>query len=91
MPYIKKEGATGREHWDPLIQPLIDDLRNLPPEEVDGVVNYVVTRMLKGVYPARYYHYNKAMGVLECVKQEYYRRVVALYEDKKMRESGDIE
>jgi predicted type IV restriction endonuclease len=74
-----------------LIGRLIEDLRKLPPEEVDGVLNYVFTRVLRKVYPARYYHYNKAVGVLECIKQEYYRRVVAPYEDKKMQETGDIE
>ena len=91
MPYINKEGPAGRKHWDPLIQPLIQDLKKLPPEEVDGVVNYIVTKILKKTYPARYYHYNKAIGVLECIKQEFYRRVVAPYEDTKMQETGDIE
>lgn len=90
MPYISKDGPAGRAYWDPLIQPLIDDMRKLSPEEVDGVVNYVITKVLRKVYPARYYHYNKAMGV-ECIKQEYYRRVVAPYEDKRMQETGDVE
>jgi len=91
LPYIKKGGPTGREHWDPIIDPIIEDLRKLPPEEVDGVINYIVTKMLKKIYPARYYHYNKAIGVLECIKQEFYRRIVAPYEDKKMLENGDVE
>ena len=91
MPYIKKEGKNGREGMDPLIQPLIDHLKTMPQEEVDGVINYTVTKILKAVYPARYYHYNKAMGVLECIKQEFYRRIVASYEDKKILENGDVE
>lgn len=82
---LAKRGLEGREHWDPLIRPIVDDLRRLPPEEVDGVVNYVITKILRK-YPARYYHYNKAIGVLECIKQEYYRRVVAPCEDKKMQQ-----
>jgi len=31
------------------------------------------------------------IGVLECVKQEFYRRKVAPYEDIKIIENGDIE
>jgi len=30
------------------------------------------------------------MGVLECIKQEFYRRAVAPYEDKKKEENGDV-
>ena len=57
---------------------------------MDGELNYVVTRILKEVYPLRYFHLNKAIGVLECIKQEYYRRVTAPYEDIKIQESGDV-
>ena len=37
-----------------------------------------------------YADYNEVMGVLECVKQELYRRVIAPYEDKKEEENGDV-
>jgi hypothetical protein len=53
-------------------------------------LNYIVTKILKGVYPLKYYQLNKAMGVLECIKLEFYRRVAAPYEDVKMKESGDV-
>jgi hypothetical protein len=49
-----------------------------------------VTKMLKEIYPLRYYHINKAIGVLECIKLEFYRRVAAPYEDVKIKESGDV-
>jgi len=87
MPYIKPEK---REKYEKVVQELIGILRSVPPEEVDGEFNYVVTKILKEVYPLRYYHLNKAIGVLECIKQEYYRRVTAPYEDTKMKESGDV-
>ena len=87
MPYIKPER---REKYNRVLAELIGILKTLPVEEVDGELNYVVTKILKGVYPLRYFHLNKAMGVLECVKQEYYRRVAAPYEDIKIRESGDV-
>lgn len=37
-----------------------------------------------------YAHYNEAMGVLECVKQEIYRRLIAPYEQEKCKANGDV-
>ena len=87
MPYVKPEN---RVKYEKVLDELIDILKSLQVEEVDGELNYVVTKILKQVYPLRYFHINKAVGVLECVKLEFYRRVAAPYEDKKMKESGDV-
>lgn len=87
MPYIKSEN---RKKYEKVLQELLGILKALPPEEVDGELNYVVTKILKGVYPLRYFHINKAVGVLECIKLEFYRRVAAPYEDLKIKESGDV-
>jgi hypothetical protein len=69
---------------------LIERLRAMPLEEQDGALNYVITRLLMSLYPARYMHFNRAIGVLECVKQEFYRVAVAPYEDDKRRAHGDV-
>ena len=37
-----------------------------------------------------YANYNAMIGALECCKQEYYRTLVGLYEDKKIDENGDV-
>jgi hypothetical protein len=37
-----------------------------------------------------YFSYNEVVGVLECVKLEMYRRLVAPYEDRKCKENGDV-
>lgn len=87
MPYIKPDK---RKKYDKVLNDLLDILKPLPPEEVDGELNYVVTKILKEVYPLRYFHINKAIGVLECIKLEYYRRVASPYEDSKIRDSGDV-
>ena len=87
MPYIKPEN---RAKYERVLNELINVLKSLPAEEVDGELNYVVTKMLKQIYPLRYFHINKAIGVLECIKLEFYRRVAAPYEDKKMKGSGDV-
>ncbi len=87
MPYIK---AAKRTKYDVILRELIDILKALPPEEIDGELNYVITRLLKEIYPLKYFHINKAIGVLECAKLEYYRRVAAPYEDLKIKGSGDV-
>lgn len=33
---------------------------------------------------------NEVIGVLECAKQELYRKMVAPYEDKKCKENGEV-
>ncbi len=87
MPYIKTEK---RVKYEKALHELVGILKSLPPEEVDGELNYVVTKILKGVYPLKYYHLNKAIGVLECIKLEFYRRVAAPYEDTKIEETSDV-
>jgi len=57
-----------------------------------GELNYVITKeilLYLGTRP-KYENYNEVMGVLECVKQELYRRAVAPHEDKKRKENGDV-
>jgi hypothetical protein len=87
LPYIKSEN---RVKYETVLDKLIGILKSLPVEELDGELNYVVTKMLKEIYPLRYFSINRAVGVLECTKQEFYRRVAAPYEDRKIREAGDV-
>lgn len=88
MPYISE---WDRKHYSGGLGTLIYQLKQVPEEDRDGHVNYVVTVLLKALYePAKYKRYNRAMGVLECIKQEFYRRMVAPYEDKKIAENGDV-
>ena len=87
MPYIK---AEKRKKYTKIIDELTKILKTLPPEEIDGELNYVVTKILKEIYPLRYFNINKAVGVLECIKLEYYRRVAIPYEDSKIVKNGDV-
>mgnify|MGYP007013800906 CR=1 FL=1 len=86
MPYIPKEE---RKRYDDLINELVS---RLPSDitQIDGHLNYIITRILKMVYKPRYFNYNRAIGLLECVKQEFYRVVVSPYEERKRREAGDV-
>jgi hypothetical protein len=56
----------------------------------DGHLNYLVSTIIDDVYPRNYTSLNAAIGVLECIKQELYRRVVAPYEDTKIEQNGDV-
>lgn len=88
MPYIS---PNDRIFFDEAIDNLIAKLIYHSGETTrDGIVNYTVTRILHALYMPRYYSYNSAIGVLECIKQEFYRRSVALYEDTKIKENGDV-
>lgn len=58
-----------------------------------GELNYQITRQVLNYldYSGKSYRtINEVMGVLECVKQELYRRMVGPYEDQKIAENGDV-
>lgn len=91
MPYIKEEK---REELDPCIDDLIrclDPEKDLIIDNILGDINYTFSRILGGLMGTP--SYNKVAmitGVLENIKQEFYRRVASPYEDKKILENGDI-
>ena len=81
MPYISQDKRIGR---------LYDALWNVPTQLSSGELNYLITKIFLRQHPSNYSEYNALIGVLECVKLEFYRRSVALYEEKKMKENGDV-
>lgn len=60
----------------------------------EGDLNYAITRLLdsyiKNHGGTRYARINEVVGVLECAKLEFYRRIAAPYEDVKREENGDV-
>jgi hypothetical protein len=92
MPYINNDL---RSTLDPVVDHIINALRELeldfPESSTEGNLNYIISRVLNGVYTnGGYKAINDAIGVLECIKQEYYRRVASEYENKKIAENGDV-
>lgn len=89
MPYIVKEKRT---MLDPAIQKLADALRELDDDaNFAGNLNYVVSRLLKTIYPApNYQRFNDMVGALECCKLELYRKRIAPYEELKELENGPV-
>jgi hypothetical protein len=88
MPYISPDK---RPNIDSLTEPLIEHFKSLPVEEQDGALNYAVTKILKQLYPRKYFHMNRALGVLTAIKDEFYRVVVGPYENTKIEENGQVE
>lgn len=64
-------------------------------DELVGLANYIVTRVLLGVFHVkrgqmRYADVNAIQGVLKCAGDEFYRRMAGEYEDQKAHENGDV-
>ena len=87
MPYISPKD---RPLFNKIIEDFIDG--QIYDPFTPGELNYLITTLLhewskniKG-----YTAYNTIIGILECAKQEFYRRIVAPYEDEKILENGDV-
>ena len=87
MPYIKQEL---RSIIDPKLEELFVVLKGIPSESLDGVVNYVITRVIVDSYWSSYSELMRAIGTLQMVAHELYRRRIAEYEDFKKLENGDV-
>lgn len=96
MPYITQDR---RNVFDPYIKVLAAALIEsaLTPSDgtrSDGDLNYVITRLITDVLrlsaAPNYHAFNTAIGILECVKQEMYRRQIGPYEDEKIILNGDL-
>ena len=91
-PYIEQDA---REPID-----IVLDQLESPIVNTIGDVNYILSSICKrwidgrlwgeaGLVPS-YQDINEVVGVLECVKQEFYDMVARPYEDQKRVERGDV-
>ncbi len=93
MPYIKVEDRkrivdTVEKGDRNRIEAVADRIKS------EGDLNYVITYLCHLFIKAkgkRYATLNTVVGVLECAKQELYRRVIAPYENLKIESNGDVE
>lgn len=87
MPYIAPEN---RPPWDDALGLVLEQIEHgMTP----GDLNYVLTSICHAYVRRRglnYTHLNDVVGVLEAAKLEFYRRVVAPYEDEKIKLNGDL-
>ena len=80
MPYVKKEDRKNVR---------ID----IEGDLTEGMLNFAITQLILKYlkqHGESYKTFNSIVGVLECAKQEFYRRMIAPYEDKKIKENGDV-
>ena len=88
MPYIKYERRKDLNvHLESLSQELLSNKSFLA-----GDLNYSITYLINKIIEDKlnYDAINTIVGVLDCAKQEFYRRVASSYEDKKIEENGDV-
>lgn len=105
MPYISKSRRENLDDSIELLCKSIknqlkidtDNFKSLPdtsPEnllELSGDLNYTISRICSNVMELPSYKKIAIItGVLENVKQEFYRRVAESYEDSKIKENEDI-
>lgn len=98
MPYIKQED---RVFLDPYINSLSDSIKHNASEDVPftnedlvsllGDLNYCITRLCtRTIGQPTYPKIAMITGVLENVKQEFYRRLSVPYEENKIVQNGDV-
>ena len=84
MPYIN---PNLRHLFVPYIKSLSDSI------DTEGQLTYCLYTLLKSYIEKHGCNYDmlcKCMGSIENTKHEFYRRVIAPYEDKKIEENGDV-
>lgn len=83
MPYIKPFNRA----------PIDQHVRDLVVTNA-GELNYAITTLIDSLFEngwtPNYDSFNTVLGVLEAVKFELYRRVIAPYEGEKMQLNGDV-
>jgi hypothetical protein len=94
MPYIKQ---SKRSTLDPTIERLHRLLVDLEADDennnMEGNLNYIITRLLRLVYgtsSTTYRDINDAMGLMFSAALEHYITVARPYEEQKRFENGDI-
>lgn len=85
MPYIKQER---RDLLDPSIDEVIFALAQM--DAGMGDLNYVVTRLMIGMGAQGYTEMSAVRAVANDAADEYYARLMRPYEDRKIKDNGDI-
>lgn len=90
MPYIN---STDRILFEDLVDQLANILIVSSIENRSGRLNYILSASINKYLKeagTSYFKCNDIIGALESSKLEFYRRKVALYENKKIKLHGDV-
>ena len=102
MPYITQSARSNKSanqsfSLDELIEMTVDNMKvsnNTTDEELlamAGDINYLFSSIIARLMAnPSYKKIALVTGVLENIKQEFYRRVASQYEDMKKKDNGDI-
>lgn len=82
MPYIKEENKLA-------LDIIINQFPALDEPELDYVITRLAIKSVKNM-PTKFVSLNKVWGVLTGAAEEFYRRLVGPYENKKAQENGDV-
>ncbi len=85
MPYIQKN-----EKLEIARSGILETPGQLNYLLTNACINYLDYKHAVSLGKICYTDYNDVIGALEACKLEFYRRMVAGYEDKKMKENGDV-
>ena len=80
MPYIKE---ADRERLHQGAMPAT-------PGELNYMITFLIRTYMENTGGLSYTKANEIVGVLDCAKMEFYRRVVFPYEQQKQYENGDV-
>jgi len=83
MPYIKQKDR-------PKMNMVVDVMR-FQGVKADGKLNYVLYKLCKDDVEPSYNNYKNFIGELRQCATEIERRLLAEYEDLKIKENGDVE
>jgi len=94
MPYITEDQ---RQQLDGALEDLMVSIHKLTDNGKQiipgpGIYNYIFSTILAIPYGHKpnYAKINEAIGILECAKLEFYRRVAVPYEEVKRELNGDV-
>ncbi len=85
MPYIKREDKIK-------FKSILEELPKMALGN-PGELNYIITKFCVQFLENKgesYATINEIIGVLECAKQEFYRRIAVPLEIRKQSENGDV-
>jgi len=85
MPYIKQEDRQ----WLVGVEDALEDSGVATAGEIQYVISLVIKEYLRNK-DLRYHTFNDVMGALSGAQQEFYREVVAPYEDLCIEKNGGI-
>lgn len=91
MPYIKQENRIKLKELAADIIIELERLNRITPGYA-GNMNFLISTIISNILEKNksYAMINELVGMLECVKQELYRRIAFKYEDQKAAENGDV-